>query len=502
MPGTAPADEVLARAPRALILSGGPASVKEKSAPKVCSELVHAGLPIFAICYGMQLIADEFGGTVSGWGRGVGHSQSSLEDNSQTSQAPLIREFGRAVVEVGQTIGPFSSFQVGEEVEVWMSHGDKVTKLPEQFTTIGSSSGSPIAAFGCESKKIFGVQFHPEVHHTARGKEILENFLFHTAHLSKDWDPSCFATEVIERTKSRVPTGNVVCGLSGGVDSTVAAVLVNQAIGERLHCIFVDNGLLRKNEPAEVMQSFTGLGLQVHMVDAREQFLSELKGVTDPEEKRKIIGRIFIEVFEEEAHTISDVSHLVQGTLYPDVIESISVVGDSVTIKSHHNVGGLTEDMKLDLIEPLRELFKDEVRAVGRGLGISEVLIQRQPFPGPGLAVRCLGEVTEERLEILRTADAIIREEVDALGLNDTIWQAFAVLLPVYSVGVMGDGRTYEQAVAIRAVTSRDGMTADWFYFEEKALRRISTRLINETAGINRVVLDVSTKPPSTIEWE
>ena len=346
------------------------------------------------------------------------------------------------------------------------------------------------------------MQFHPEVHHTPRGKELLAGFLFDVSGLEVDWDPASFAEQTIQSIKDKVPTGNVVCGLSGGVDSTVAAVLVSRAIGKRLHCIFVDNGLLRLGEAEEVMASFENFGLQVRKIDAAQRFLSELSGEVDPEKKRKTIGRIFIEVFQEEARKISDVKYLVQGTLYPDVIESVSVIGESATIKSHHNVGGLIENMELSLIEPLRELFKDEVRCIGRQLGIEEQFINRQPFPGPGLAVRCLGEITPSRLRTLRIADRIVREEVASSGLETTLWQSFAVLLPVQSVGVMGDGRTFEECIAIRAVTSRDGMTADWFMFEEPLLRRMSTRIVNETKGVNRVVLDISTKPPSTIEWE
>lgn len=489
VPGTAAASAILSQSPKALILSGGPASVNSEDALKIDPELLHAGLPIFAICYGMQLIGKEFGGQVAGWGSGADATKE-------------IREFGSAEVHVEKAVGPFARFKSGETFKVWMSHGDKVTKAPEGFVKIASSEGSPYAAFANEQKKIYGVQFHPEVHHTPRGKEILSGFLFEAAGLKKDWDPVCFNTETIERIAAQVPSSNVVCGLSGGVDSTVAAVLVDKAIGKRLHCLFVDNGLLRENEAQEVMDSFAGLGLNVKKIDASKEFLSALEGVSDPEKKRKIIGRVFIEVFEREAHQIQNVTHLVQGTLYPDVIESVSVIGKSAVIKSHHNVGGLIENMKLALIEPLRELFKDEVRAIGRSLGIPEPLIARQPFPGPGLAVRCLGEMTEEKLTKLRTADRIVREEIHKAGLQNEIWQFFAVLLPVRSVGVMGDERTYDEAIAIRAITSRDGMTADWFMFPEDVLRRMSNRIVNETKGVNRVVYDISSKPPSTIEWE
>lgn len=487
LPGNSSADKVLASSPSALIFSGGPASVKDDNSPRADKKVLNSGIPIFAICYGMQLIADEHQGVVQRW---------SDEDSSG------VREYGPAAVCINEAIGPLAHFQSHEEITVWMSHGDKVAELPQGFKTIASSSGAPIAAFANEDKKIYGVQFHPEVHHSPRGKEIISAFLFDVAGLDKDWNSEGFINDTIESIKKKVPTGNVVCAISGGVDSTVASVLVHRAIGDRLHCFFVDNGLLRHNEGDDVMKMLNELGLNVTRINAQGKFLSELEGVIDPEQKRKIIGRVFIDLFEEEAGRISDVQYLVQGTLYPDVIESISVVGSSATIKSHHNVGGLKENMKLDLIEPLRELFKDEVRKIGRDLGIDEKFIARQPFPGPGLAVRCLGEVAEEKLKILRKADKIFCDEVIMAGLETTIWQWFAVLLPVQSVGVMGDGRTYDQTIGLRAVTSRDGMTADWFMFPEALLRKISSRIINETDGVNRVVLDISTKPPSTIEWE
>ncbi len=494
VPGTT--DVTRVKGAKALILSGGPSSVRTEGSPMAKRAVLELGVPVLGICYGMQILAQELGGEVSGWG------WDAVSGKMAGASGDGMREFGPAKVTIEKPIGAFSCFGAGDELGVWMSHGDKVTKCPPGFSSVGTSAGSPIAAFADDVRKIYGVQFHPEVHHTPRGKELISQFLTGVAGLKADWNPAGFAAETITRIAKEVPTGNVVCGLSGGVDSTVAAVLVNKAIGNRLHCIFVDNGLLRDNEAQEVLDGFEGLGLQVHFVDAGERFLRELSGVMDPEKKRKIIGRVFIEVFEDEAHRIADVGHLVQGTLYPDVIESVSVVGQSAVIKSHHNVGGLIDDMKLDLIEPLRELFKDEVRQIGRGLGIPDRLINRQPFPGPGLAIRCVGEITPVRLKKLRTADRIVREEVQAAGLDTKIWQSFAVLLPVHSVGVMGDGRTYDECACIRAVTSRDGMTADWVYFPEDLLRRISNRIVNETAGVNRVVLDVSSKPPATIEWE
>lgn len=499
LPGNAPLGKVRSRRPKALIFSGGPASVRVDGSPRCDPGVLEMGIPIFAICYGMQLLSKELGGVVEGWGVDAGQR---LSNQGVSASGDGIREFGPAEISISKPIGPFSSFQAGESIPVWMSHGDKVTRMPAGFELIASSVGSPVAAFGDDRRRFYGVQFHPEVHHTPRGKEVLGNFLFETAKLSRDWDAQNFVDETVSRIKREVPSGNVVCGLSGGVDSTVAAVLVHKAIGSRLHCIFVDNGLLRAGEAAEVMESTRVLGLNVHLVDASRRFLDELLGVTDPEQKRKIIGRVFIEVFEQEAHRIEQVEYLVQGTLYPDVIESVSVIGSSAVIKSHHNVGGLIENMKLKLIEPLRELFKDEVRAIGRKMGVPESLIARQPFPGPGLAVRCLGEITAERLERLRSADRIVMAEVREAGLETVIWQSFAVLLPVRSVGVMGDGRTFDEAVAVRAVTSRDGMTADWYLLPEPVLRRISNRIVNETKGVNRVVMDISTKPPATIEWE
>jgi GMP synthase (glutamine-hydrolysing) len=498
LPGTAKKERILGKNPKAIILSGGPASVNVEEAPKVDPEILNAGIPIFGICYGMQLLASLMGGTVGGWGRSA--SGEKVEEAEQKTSDK--REFGPAIVTFDNPFGCFSDFKPQEAITAWMSHGDKVTKLPEGFKAIASSGGSPIAAAGDEKRKIYCVQFHPEVHHTPRGKGILEKFLFETVGLTKDWDSGSFIEETVARIKAQVPTGNVICALSGGVDSTVAAVLVAKAVGDRLHCIFVDNGLLRAGEDEEVVKALKPLGLNVTLVKAKDEFLIPLKGVTDPEVKRKTIGRVFIEVFEKEAARIKDAHFLVQGTLYPDVIESVAVVGQSSVIKSHHNVGGLIDNMKMELIEPLRELFKDEVRQIGRNLGVPEWFLSRHPFPGPGLAIRCLGEVTDERLESLKKADKIVREEIVNHDIQQELWQGFAVLLPVQSVGVMGDGRTYDECIALRLVTSRDGMTADWYYPPDSFLRDCSSRIVNETKGVNRVVLDISSKPPATIEWE
>lgn len=470
---------------KGIILSGGPASVNDSDAPYFDEAWMNLGIPVFGICYGMQLLSKIFHADL-----GQGKS----------------REYGYATLTIKDNASVFAGFKIGEEINVWMSHGDHVNSIPKGFTAIAESAGAPIAGMHNLEKKVYAIQFHPEVVHTARGKEILSNFVFNISGCKKEWDSGNIIQQTVSQIAGMIEPGcNVICGLSGGVDSSVAAVLVNKALKGNLHCIFVDNGLLRKNEAGQVVARLgkDGLGLNITMVDAKERFLTELKGVSDPEQKRKIIGRVFIEVFDEEAKKIKNVTHLVQGTLYPDVIESVSVRGGpSVTIKTHHNVGGLPEKMKLKLIEPFRELFKDEVRALGKELGIAPEILNRQPFPGPGLAVRILGEITDERLNLLKEADSIFLEEIRAAGLYGQIWQSFAVLLPIKSVGVMGDYRTYEQTIALRAVTSDDGMTADWVYLPQDLLRKVSSRIINQVKGINRVVYDISSKPPSTIEWE
>ena len=466
-----------------VILSGGPASVTDEDAPEFDTAWLTIDKPILGICYGMQLLAHSLGGKL-----GRGHA----------------REYGPATITITESFGILSSWKKDDRLAVWMSHGDHVEVLPQGFTGIASSTGAPFAAMQHTTKPIAALQFHPEVVHTPEGRTILKNFVFGVAKAKGDWTAGNFIEQSVEKVKQQVgPTANAICALSGGVDSTVAAVLVAKALKERLHCVFVDTGLMRKDEARSVMERLSALDLNVQLVDASEAFLRELKGVTDPEKKRKIIGKVFIDVFEESAKRIPNVSHLVQGTLYPDVIESVSFKGGpSVTIKTHHNVGGLPERLNFKLIEPFRELFKDEVRALGRELQMPEEILQRQPFPGPGLAVRVLGEVTPERLKTLQEADHIFLEEIRAAGLYKGLWQSFAVLLPVRSVGVMGDGRTYDEAVALRAVYSEDGMTADWAFLPEDLLRRVSNRIVNEVKGVNRVVLDISSKPPATIEWE
>jgi GMP synthase (glutamine-hydrolysing) len=483
-PPTHPTAWVREWGPSGVVLSGGPASVYGDDVPTADAELLELGVPVLGICYGMQLIAQLVGGVV---------------------ESATRREYGRAELEVIEPNDLFDGFAPGERSTVWMSHGDRVEKTPSGFEVLAATDTVPVAAFRGIDRPIFGVQFHPEVAHTARGGEIISNFLFRVCHCEPSWTAGSFIENQVKGIREQVgDRGHVISGLSGGVDSSVATALVHRAVGDKMTCIFVDTGLLRKGERDWVARTFRQhLGIELRVVDASDTFINRLAGVEDPEEKRRIIGHTFIEAFEGEARSIgSEVRFLVQGTLYPDVIESLSVRGPSDTIKTHHNVGGLPEDLPFELIEPLRELFKDEVRQVGRELGLPEELVGRHPFPGPGLAVRVVGDVTRERLAVLRDSDAIYLEEIRAAGLYDEIWQAFAVLLTVHSVGVMGDGRTYENVIALRAVTSRDGMTADWYQFPHEVLGRIATRIINEVAGINRVCYDVSSKPPATIEWE
>jgi GMP synthase (glutamine-hydrolysing) len=482
LPFNTPAAVIAARRPVGVILSGGPKSVSESGAPFCDPVLFEVGVPVLGICYGMQLMTATLGG--------------------QVAPAPQ-REYGHALVQVSDVVAAPLFRAIPGELRVWASHGDLVAAVPPGFSVIATSANAPVAAMEDRSRSLSALLFHPEVAHTEHGLAILRNFAYEVCGCTGDWTMASFIEEATARIRATVGEGRVVCGLSGGVDSTVAALLVHRAIGDRLTCIFVDNGLLRLNEAAQVRDRFTTkMRLPLDCVDAADLFVDRLAGVIDPERKRKIIGQTFIEVFETRAGELGGFDFLAQGTLYPDVIESVSIVGPSAAIKSHHNVGGLPEHMRFALVEPLRELFKDEVRVLGRDLGLEEEFVVRQPFPGPGLAVRILGAITRERLALLRRADAIVVDEVRRAGLYASLWQSFAVLLPVQSVGVMGDERTYEHTIAVRAVDSRDGMTADWARLPHEVLGRISSRIVNEVKGINRVVYDISSKPPSTIEWE
>jgi GMP synthase (glutamine-hydrolysing) len=476
--GDLPVDEIRTLAPIAIVLSGGPASVFEEGALQVEPVLFEIGVPILGICYGMQLMARHLGGSV---------------------EASQHREYGLAELEVMADVSILEG--TANPQTVWMSHGDQVTRVPDGFEVLGRTSNSPIAAMVDHERRLVALQFHPEVRHTPNGTAMLERFI-ELAGARRDWNPAAIRHELVDQLRASLPDGRVICGVSGGVDSSVTTVLLREAIGDRVVPIFVDTGLLRKDEGDMVMRSFADFGIELDRIDASDRFFTALEGVSDPEEKRRIIGREFVAVFEEEARRFSDAAYLAQGTLYPDVIESSGVRGTAAVIKTHHNVGGLPERLGLDLVEPLRDLFKDEVRRVGEELGLPREFVWRHPFPGPGLAVRILGEVTREQVRTLQAADAIAIEEIRAAGLYDEISQALCVLLPVRSVGVMGDARTYEQVMAVRAVTTTDFMTADWFRFPPETLDRIARRVVNEVAGISRVVYDVTSKPPGTIEWE
>ena len=475
-------EKIQAFAPKGIVLSGGPASVYDRNSPLAEKAILSLPVPFLGICYGMQYLTYVLDGLVE-----------RADD----------REYGSALISIQDDQDLFHGFDREREEMAWMSHGDRIHRLPAGFSVLASSKSSPVAAMADTSRRLFGVQFHPEVAHTPRGTRILRNFLFRICGCKPLWTMSSFVDKTIEDLREKIGTDHVICGVSGGVDSTITAVLVHKAIGKQLSCIFVDNGLLRRGEAEEVMELFQELyHMDIHLVDASEHFLHCLQGVTDPEEKRRIIGREFISVFERKAKELGRAKYLAQGTLYPDVIESVSFKGPSATIKTHHNVGGLPEVMNLELIEPLRELFKDEGRQVGVELGLSKDMVMRQPFPGPGLAVRILGEVTAERLDILRHGDAILLEEIRKADLYEKVWQSFAVLLPIKTVGVMGDERTYENVLCLRVVDSVDAMTADWTRVPYEILARISNRIINSVRGVNRVVYDISSKPPSTIEWE
>ena len=477
------AESALAKKPQAIILSGGPASVTESDTPRAPQAVFEMGLPVLGICYGEMTMCAQLGGRVE-----AGHN----------------REFGRADIHVERVSPLLEGLAESGSEPVWMSHGDKITAMPPGFVVVATSENSPFAAIADEARRFYGVQFHPEVVHTPRGATLLANFVRNIAHIEPEWNMHAFRANAVARIREQVGKGKVICGLSGGVDSSVAAVLIHESIGDQLTCIFVDTGLMRAGEADEVVGLFRNhYNIPLIHADARAIFLGRLEGISDPEHKRKIIGAAFIDVFDKESQKIGGAEFLAQGTLYPDVIESVSATGGpSVTIKSHHNVGGLPDFMKLKLVEPLRELFKDEVRALGRELGLPPAFVGRHPFPGPGLAIRIPGEITEEKLDILRKADVVYLDEIRKAGLYDKIWQAFAVLLPVKTVGVMGDGRTYDHVCALRAVTSSDGMTAESYPFEHSFLARTATRIVNEVPGINRVVYDVTSKPPGTIEWE
>ena len=479
LPFDTPVDRILAKKPVGIILSGGPKSVSDQGAPHCDTAVYNAGVPVLGICYGMQLMTHALGG--------------------QVAPAPH-REFGLATISIEKDAPLFKA--VPQDLRVWASHGDFVKTAPRGFAVTATSANAPVAAMASPDRGLYALLFHPEVAHTDYGLEILRNFAYDVCGCAGDWTMRSFVEEATERIREQVGEGRVVCGLSGGVDSTVAAVLIHRAIGDHLTCIFVDNGVMRQDEGEQIKKRFERLALPLVFVDASDLFLTRLTGIMDPEQKRKTIGATFIDVFEDEARKLGSFDFLAQGTLYPDVIESVSVVGPSVAIKSHHNVGGLPERMRFQLVEPLRLLFKDEVRKVGEQLGLEEEFVWRQPFPGPGLAVRILGEITHSRLNLLRRADHIVSEEVKKAGWYKRLWQSFAVLLPVQSVGVMGDARTYEYTIAIRAVESKDGMTADWARLPHELLATISSRIVNEVKGINRVVYDISSKPPSTIEWE